>query len=81
MDSPLKKEFAWFLANLQQLLDNYRGKYVVVRDCAVVGAFENEEAAIAGGKTRFPLGTFLVQKVEPDADAYTQTFPSRVVFA
>jgi len=30
---------------------------------------------------KFELGTFLVQKVEPGTESYTQTFHSRVAFA
>jgi hypothetical protein len=81
MDSPLSKEFEYFLAHQAELVEKHNGKYVVIRGQEVIGVYDDEKDAIAQTIKSFPLGTFLVQKVEPGTAAYTQTYNSRVEFA
>jgi hypothetical protein len=80
MASPLEKEFLFYLENHSRLLSTYRGKYVLIRDERILGAFDSEMDAIKAGVDKFPLGTFLVQRCEPGEESYTQTFHSSVVF-
>lgn len=80
-DSPLKKEFEFYLAHQAELVEKYNGKFISIKDGIVLGAYETPTQAIAVTKQTHPLGTFLVQKVEPGTGAYTQTFHSRVIFA
>ena len=81
MESVLKKEFEYFLANQKELVDKYNGKFVVIKDCQVIGSYDDEMNAIAETQKSHKLGTFLVQKVSPGTSAYTQSFTSRVVFS
>lgn len=81
MDSPLKKEFEYYLANQDELVRQHNGKFVVVKDQKVLGAYDTQVAAITETQKAHELGTFLVQKVEPGTSAYTQTFHSRVAFS
>lgn len=76
----LKENFEYFLAHKQELLAEHSGKYVAIAECAVQGSFNNEVEAVEQTKRRFPLGTFLIQKVEPGDAAYSQTYRSRVAF-
>lgn len=78
---PLEKEFKFYLDNQQKLVTQYKGKFVVIRDCQVIGVFNDEVEAVMETSKKFELGTFLVQKVEPGTESYTQTFHSRVAFA
>jgi hypothetical protein len=78
---PLEKEFKFYLDNQQTLVAQYKGKFVVIRDCQVIGVFSDEVEAVMETSKKFELGTFLVQKVEPGTESYTQTFHSRVAFA
>ncbi len=78
--SPLEKEFRYFLAHLPELLAEYEGKVVVIKDEAVRGAFDDELKAIDEMKKVYEPGTFLVQRVEPGEEHYTQTFHSRAGF-
>jgi len=80
MDIPLKREFNYFLANHEQLVAQYNGKFVVIKGEEVLAAYDDQETAIAETVKTHLLGTFLVQKVEPGNRAYTQTFHSRVSF-
>ena len=81
MDSPLKPEFEYYLANKPALLKEYEGKFVVIKDQSVIGAYDDELAAVTETSKTYELGTFLVQKVAPGDEAETQTFSSRVAFA
>lgn len=81
MESPLKKEFAYFLAHQGELVEKYNGKFVVIKDEKVIGAYSEQFQAVTETQKLHPLGTFLVQKVEPGIAAYTQNFHSRVAFS
>jgi hypothetical protein len=77
----LESEFKYFLDNHDALVKQHQGKFVVIKDCQVVGAYDDELEAVNETGKKYPLGTFLVQKCEPGSESYTQTFHSRVAFA
>ena len=81
-ESPLKKEFQYYLDHQKELVEQYNGKYVVIKDANVVGAYDDELAAIDDArKKEMKPGSFLVQFVSPGDTAYKQTFHSRVIFS
>lgn len=78
----LDKEFQYYIDHQQELLKEYEGKYIVVKDCDVVGSYTSMEDALTDCiKRGMEPGTFLVQKCSKGDADYTQTFHSRVVFA
>lgn len=79
-ESPLKAEFQYYLDHQTELVEQYNGQVIVIRDRQVIGVFDDAPTAIAETSKTFPLGTFLVQKVTPGDGAYTQSFHSQVVF-
>ncbi len=81
MESPLKKEFEYFLSQQKELKEKHMGKFVVVKGGQVIGVYDDESTAIAETKKAHELGTFLVQKVQPGDNGYSQTFHSRAVFS
>jgi hypothetical protein len=81
MNTDLKLEFQYFLDNKAELLREFEGKFVVIKDQHVIGSFDKELEAIEATTNDHELGTFLVQKVEAGEGEYTQTFHSRVAFA
>ena len=80
-DPYLLEQFEYYIANQDKLVKEYNGKYLVIKDCQVIGAYDTEEEAISVTTREHKLGTFIVQKCEEGSNAYTQTFHSRVVFA
>ena len=78
--SDLKKEFEYYLAHQDEMVARYDGKYIVIKDRQVLGSYDDQLTAITETQKSHELGTFLVQKVSPGAEDYTQTFHSRVVF-
>jgi hypothetical protein len=74
----LEKEFKYYLDHQEELVKRYNGKYVVIKNMEVIGAFDSEFEAVQKTAEKHELGTFLVQKCEPGKESYTQTFHSRV---
>jgi hypothetical protein len=79
--STLGKEFQYYLENQDELVKQYNGKFIVIKDCSVIGVYDGELEAIENTQIKYELGTFLVQKCEPGKNGYSQTYQSRVIFA
>ena len=77
----LRKLFEYYLRNQQSLVKQYNGKYLVIKDDAVVADFDNEQEALFYAKNHFEPGTFIVQRCTPGEEDYTQAYTSRVIFA
>ena len=81
MTSSLQRDFEFYLSHQDEMVEKYDGQYIVIKDGAVLGAYDNELAAVTETQKSHKLGTFLVQKVSKGNAAYSQTFHSRVVFS
>lgn len=77
----LEKEFRYYLEHQNELVKKYNGKFIVIKNREVIGAFDSELEAIKKTAENHELGTFLIQKCEPGSESYTQTYHSRVTFA
>lgn len=77
----LEKEFRYYLEHQDELVKKYNGKFIVIKNREVIGAFDSELEAIKKTAENHELGTFLIQKCEPGSESYTQTYHSRVTFA
>ena len=80
MNKKLEKEFEYYIEHQDELVEKYNGKYIVIKDCKVIGAFNSDFEAVTETMKGHELGTFLVQKCEPGKESYTQTYHSRVIF-
>ena len=81
MSNPLKKDFEFYLSHQNEMVEKYDGKYIVIKNGDVLGAYDDELMAVTETKKSHELGTFLVQKVSPGDADYSQTFHSRAVFS
>jgi len=81
MADNLKKEFHYYIEHQDEFVKEYNGKYIVLKDFKVIGAYNTIEEAYEITSKVHELGTFLIQKCEPGTDSYTQKFHSRVSFA
>ena len=77
-DVDLKKEFEYFKANQDEFVKKYSGKFLVIKDQAVVGVYDTKGQAYDEASKNFELGTFLIQECLPGLESYSQTFHSRV---
>ena len=75
----LAKEFDYYLAHQGELVQQYDGKVIVIKDGDVLGAYDSHTEAIVETQKHHELGTFLVQAVSAGSEAYTQRFHSRIM--
>lgn len=78
MDNPLQKELNYFKTNQKELLRQYVGKFLVIKNQKVEGVYDSEIEAYDKAQKNFKLGSFLIQKCVPGKESYTQTFYSRL---
>ena len=81
MSNPLQQEFRFYIEHQDEMVKKYNGKFIVIKDEIVLGAFDDELTAVTETRKAHELGTFLVQRVSPGDAAYSQTFHSRVIFS
>jgi hypothetical protein len=80
MSDKLDKEFDYYIKNQEELVKQYQGKYIVIKDEKVIGSFDKQIMAIRETMKTHKIGTFLVQLCESGEENYTKTFTSRVAF-
>jgi hypothetical protein len=76
----LEKEFKYYLEHQEELVKQYNGKFIVIKDLEVIGTYDSELEAVQKSAEKHELGTFLVQKCEPGSESYRQMYHSRVAF-
>lgn len=77
----LDKEFKYYQEHQEELLKNYNGKFLVIKDEKIQGAYNTQLEAYSEAKKKFEVGTFLIQLCSPGTSDYTQSFHSRVAFS
>jgi len=70
----LEKEFNYYVEHQEELVKQYDGKIIVLKNNKVIGVFDNELDAISELSKTHEIGTFLVHKCGPGEENYTQTF-------
>ena len=75
----LEKEYDYFLKNRNNLLKDFKDQFIVIIGNKVVGNYKSQEEALKNASSKYPIGTFLIQKVSESEDDTTQRFFSRVI--
>ncbi|WP_421764724.1 hypothetical protein [Ekhidna sp.] len=65
MGELLDKQHRFYLHNEQELIERYKGQYIVIHDEQVADSFGSERDAYIYSVKHFPIGTFLIRKVLP----------------
>jgi len=74
----LEKEYEYFQKNKKELKAKFLGKFIVIKNEEVIGAYSSAAEALKETSKKYEVGSFLIQQVvENDAD-YIQRFHSRV---
>jgi len=76
----LEKELQYYIDNQDELNKKFNGKYLVIKDCKLIGVYSSEIDAYSETVKNHELGTFLLQECQPGEENYTQTFRTRVIF-
>jgi len=75
----LSSNFKYYLDHQEELVKKYDGKYIIIKDCTVVGDFFDESEAYVKAVQKYGLGNFLLQYCSEGPSAYTQTFVNSYV--
>ncbi len=75
----LEREFNFYLKHQDELVAQYRDKYIVIKGNKVLGAYDDELVAYLITKNEHPVDTSLIHLCQPGVANYTQTF-RRAVF-
>ena len=75
---PLEREFHFYLAHQDELVQQYDGKFLVIVGTTIQGAYDDELDAVKNASQTHEFGTFLIQKCEPELEI--QAYHSRVSF-
>ena len=79
MNKKLEKEFEYYIENQDKLVEKYEGKFLVIKNCKIIGIYDSELEAVNQTSKDHAVGTFLIQKCLPWTESYTQVFHSRVI--
>jgi hypothetical protein len=63
MGELLDKQHKFYLHNKQELIEKYRGQFIVIHDEKVVESFGSERDAYIYSVKHFQMGTFLIREV------------------
>lgn len=77
--SNLKKEFTYYLEHRDELVKQHKGKFIVIKNCQVIGVYDSEMESLTETSKHHDLGSFLIQKCEPGTNSYMHMYHSRVV--
>jgi len=75
----LEKEFQYYIDNQNELVRKYNGKYIVIKNQQVIGAYNSHLEAYNESLKSNKLGTFLIQHCFPGPESYTVRFHSRAI--
>lgn len=76
----LEEEYNYFKTHKKELLENYRNKFVVIKNKELIGAYDTEKEAYDSTVNTHAVGTFLIQKCVENEEELIQSFHSRVIF-
>ena len=76
----LEHEFKFFLENKEELLKAHLGKFLIIKNNAILDIYDSEAEAYASTLRNGNLGSVLIQQCLPSQSSYSQYFHSRVVF-
>ena len=76
----LEKEFEYYQQNQKKFVEKYNGRFIVIHGESVIGDYGSELEAYNESKKKYEVGTFLIQRVSPGTDNYSQSYHSRVTF-
>ena len=64
MELTIVQDFSYFISHQKELVEKYRGKFIVIKNDQVISVFDDEIEAIIETQKSYPLGSFLVQQCE-----------------
>ena len=75
----LKEEFEFYRTHQDEMVEQYDGRVVAIKDGSVLGDYDSYLEALGETAKHHEEGTFLLQKVSEGNEAYTARYSSRMV--
>ena len=72
----LHDELQYFINHQDELLRQYQGKVLVIKNQHVIGVYDDMLEAYLTTAKEHEVGTFLIQECQPGEEAYTVTVSS-----
>jgi len=72
-----RSDFNWFLNNYDALYQEYGHKFLVIKNCKVLGAYDTIRDAV--NDTQEEVGTYIVQECNGNESAYTNYVASACI--
>jgi hypothetical protein len=76
-----ESDYNYFIENLKSLYKEYGGKFLAIKDEAVIGSYDSFLDAFYETVKTQKLGTFIIQECVDDPEKLVQHFQSNVAFA
>ena len=68
------KNYEWFKLKLPELVKEYDGRYVIIKDCHVIGAFATFDDAFVSADKNEIAGTYIIQLCSQDEAKTARTY-------
>lgn len=75
----LEKELTYFKEHQDELVQEYLGRFIVIKNQEVIGDYDSELEALEETQKEHETGTFLIQHCLPGEDVYSETYHSRML--
>ena len=75
----LEQEFKYYIEHQNELVKEFDGKFIVIKDNEVKGSYDSKKDAYFEGQKNFDLGTFLIQFCSRGNMFFTQTYHTQNV--
>ena len=80
MNPQLEKELKYFTCNRDKFYKDYPGKYLIIKDCKVMGVFTTRAEAFISGSRKFNRNSFIIQQCTDRAVNQSKLYNPKVTF-
>lgn len=77
----LMKEYRYFVDHIDELVEKWRDKIIVIRGEQVVGVYDDYLSAYADAVKKYPPGTFMLQLCTDDPSKLVSVYYSPMLHA
>lgn len=75
-DDRLRREFEFYRANQDDMVEHYNGKVIALKNHKVLGVYDSHLSAFTQTVKEHERGTFMIQRVSEGSEAYTAILSS-----
>lgn len=76
-----KQNYDFFVSNFESLYKNYANKYLAIKDCKVIGVYDDFDSAVFTTLKTEEVGSFVVQHCVEEKDEANTFHSNNIVFS